>query len=282
MIQAKGVDAAGLADIASQLRDEVVQGRIELPLLPHVAAEVLSSSLDERSDAARLAELIQQDQALATHVLRVVNSPAFRGAIEIVALQQAIARLGMERIREIALSASLKGALFKPGHFQTLMDENWRTGLAAGLWSKEIARACRKNVEMAYLCGLLHNIGVPLILHRLGDLCGGLDLARLEPLLNELAPLAGERLAIEWKLPDLVPVTIAHLDHFETAGDAMDAVAVASTGVALGRWMCTRTILISEVIALPSTQHLNLYPEDVEKVLEKLDSIRESMESMSL
>ena len=282
MIQPKGAAAADLVEIGAQLREDVERGRIELPLLPHVAAEVLSSSLDERSDAARLAELIQQDQSLATHVLRVVNSPAFRGAIEIVALQQAIARLGMERIREIALSASLKGAVFKPGHYQSVVDENWRIGLASGLWSKEIARACRKNVEMAYLCGLLHNIGVPLILHRLGDLCSSLGPAALDPLLRELAPLAGERLAIEWKLPDLVPVTIANLDQFQNAGDAQDAVAVAATGVALGRWMCTKTILISEVIALPSTQHLSLYPDDVEKVLAKLDSIRESMESMSL
>lgn len=282
MIQPKGAAAADLVEIGAQLREDVKRGRIELPLLPHVAAEVLSSSLDERSDAARLAELIQQDQSLATHVLRVVNSPAFRGAIEIVALQQAIARLGMERIREIALSASLKGAVFKPGHYQSVVDENWRIGLASGLWSKEIARACRKNVEMAYLCGLLHNIGVPLILHRLGDLCSNLGPAALDPLLRELAPLAGERLAIEWKLPDLVPVTIANLNQFQNAGDAQDAVAVAATGVALGRWMCTKTILISEVIALPSTQHLSLYPDDVEKVLAKLDSIRESMESMSL
>jgi hypothetical protein len=52
--------------------------------MPGVAAEVLSSSLDDHADAARLAELVQQDQALTTHVLQIVNFPAFRSAIEIV------------------------------------------------------------------------------------------------------------------------------------------------------------------------------------------------------
>ena len=66
-------------------------GGLELPVLPAVAIEVLASSVDEQADAKRLAQLIQQDQSLASHVLRVVNAPVFRGTTEIVALQQAIA-----------------------------------------------------------------------------------------------------------------------------------------------------------------------------------------------
>ncbi len=113
MTNSSAAEAPDVAALIAQLGEEFAAGKIELPLLPTVATEVLSSSLDEHSDAARLAGLIQQDQSLATHVIRVVNSPAFRGAIEVVALQQAIARLGMERIREIALSASLKSCVFK-------------------------------------------------------------------------------------------------------------------------------------------------------------------------
>ncbi len=96
----KKVDVATVAELLDR---EISQGEIELPLLPAVATKVLSSSVDERADATLLADLIRQDQGLATHVLRVVNSPGLRGTI-----QQAITRLGMERIREIAVSASVK------------------------------------------------------------------------------------------------------------------------------------------------------------------------------
>ena len=270
-----------LSELAAQLQSELAAGSIELPLLPSVAAEVLASSLDDHADAARLAELIQQDQGLATHVLRIVNSPAFRGAIEIVALQQAIARLGMERIREIALSASLKGALFQDGRYQSVADENWQIALASGLWAKEIARACRKNVEMAYLSGLLHNIGVPLILHRLGEVAPDLQRPAVDELLTRVVQPAGVVLAQAWQLPDLVAVTIRHLDDFSAAGEHSDAVAVAATGSALGHWMCTRGILISEVNALASTQHLGLYPDDVSAILEHIDDIKVSLESMA-
>ena len=87
-----------------RLRESVADGTLKLPVLPAVAANVLAMSQSEDSDAARLAALIQKDPALASNVLRIVNTAAFRGAAEIVALQQAIARLGMARIREIALS----------------------------------------------------------------------------------------------------------------------------------------------------------------------------------
>ena len=281
MSHATAPDPADIEALAKQLESDFAAGSVELPLLPNVAAEVLSSSLDDHADAARLAELIQQDQALASHVLRVVNSPAFRGAIEIVALQQAIARLGMERIREIALSASLKGALFKKGSYQALADECWQIALASGLWAKEIARACRKNVELAYLSGLLHNIGAPLLLHRLGELAPELARDAVEALLDRVGQQAGAALADAWQLPPLIGVTIRHINDFGAAGEHADAVAVAATGAALGRWMCTRGILIAEVNALPSTQHLGLYPDDVVEVLERADAIRESLESMS-
>jgi len=271
-----------VAAVAAQLSAEISSGQMVLPVLPNVAAEVLSSSLDDQSDAARLAELIQQDQSLAAHVLRVVNSPAFRGANEIVALRQAIARLGMERIREIALSASIKGILFNGGRYEALADDAWRVSLASGLWSKEVARSVKKNVEVAYLCGLLHNIGAPLVLHRLGELAPDLTTSDVISILAAQTPTAGAALATEWRLPETVAAAICHLNDPEAAGTHVDAVAVAACGAALGRWMCDRSLLLADLLELPAIAYLNLYREDVEKLLENQDDIRISMESMLL
>ncbi len=132
-IVATEIPSPDLAAIETKLRADIVARRLKLPVLPNVATEVLSSTLDDGADAQKLANLIQKDQSLATHVLRVANLPLFRGSSEIVALQQAIARLGMVRIREIALTASLKNALPCKGSFQLLMDEAWQLGLATGL-----------------------------------------------------------------------------------------------------------------------------------------------------
>jgi len=270
------------ATALARLAREIESGELELPLLPRVAAEVLTSSVDETVDAARLAALIQQDQSLASHVLRIVNSPALRGSVEIVALRQAIARLGMERIREISLSASMKSTLLTPGPYRPLADASWRSGLAAALWSKELARATRRNVEIAYLCGLLHNIGVPLLLQRLGELAPELPLSEVERLLQRLSRTAGVRLAGEWSLPAVVVSTISYLHAFEQAGSDADIVAIAAAGVHCAEICGRDPVAVDDVSACPALRHLNLYPEDIEQLLERREQINATVESMSL
>ena len=270
-----------IATVAEQLDREISQGEIELPLLPEVAAKVLSSSVDERADALSLADLIRQDQGLATHVLRVVNSPGFRGTIEIVSLQQAITRLGMERIREIALSASVKNTLFKKGAYQHVAQSAWKTALAASLWSKEVARACRKNVEIGYLCGLLHNIGVPVVLNHLDRIAPQLSTSDLMKLLDDEATRTGEMLAKRWKLPEAVATTIVTIDQLKLAGAHTDAVAVAACGVALAGGMFEDELEVESLLQTSAVQHLNLYPEDVAGILEKQEAVVAVIESMS-
>lgn len=280
-MSAGSVKKVDVATVAEQLDREISQGEIELPMLPAVAAKVLSSSVDERADALSLADLIRQDQTLATHVLRVVNSPGFRGTIEIVSLQQAITRLGMERIREIALSASVKKTLFKKGAYQHVAQAAWKTALAASLWSKEVARACRKNVEIGYLCGLLHNIGVPVVLNHLDRIAPLLSTEELMQLIGDESSRTGEMLARRWKLPEAVAITIVTINQLKLAGEHVDAVAVAACGVAFTKWMFEQELDVEHVSQIPAVQHLNLYPEDVADILEKQERVVATIESMN-
>ncbi len=275
------VKKVDIATVAELLDREISQGEIELPLLPEVATKVLSSSVDERADATLLADLIRQDQGLATHVLRVVNSPGLRGTIEIVSLQQAITRLGMERIREIAVSASVKKTLFKKGAYLHVAQEAWKTALAASLWSKEVARACRKNVEIGYLCGLLHNIGVPVVLNHLDRIAPRLTASELTQLLDDEASRTGEMLVRKWQLPAAVATTIVRLGQLELAGEHTDAVAVAACGVSLAGWMFNEELDVEHAMQIPAVQYLNLYPEDVADILEKQEMVVITIESMS-
>ena len=267
-------------DVAQTLHQEIADRAIELPLLPNVAAEVLSSSLDDQATAARLAELIQQDQGLASHLLRVVNSPAFRGSAEIVALQQAIARLGMERIREIALTVSLKGSLFKSGPFEQWVADAWRCGLSTGLWAKEVARAALKNVETAYLCGLLHNVGEALILNRLSALAPDFDPTQMRALLDDVAPSAGVMLVEEWRLPSAVGLTIRFVEDFDAAKNAQDTVAVVAAGRHLAQLQAQDGLELEAVLQFPALQHLNFYPDDTENLLGHAERIQQTLEGM--
>ena len=283
MIDPADNEPADLAALRRLLAFALETRAFQLPPLPGVAAEVIASSVDDHADAARLAELIQTDQGLASHVLRVVNSPSMRAATEIVALRQAIARLGMNRIREIAIAASLAGALFKPTRYRSEARHAWRHGLCTGLWAKEVARACRKNTEMAYLCGLLHNIGTPVVLNALGQATSeSLPARDMTSLLAEFGSRAGTLLAQEWKLPEMVTTTIRCVEAFDTAGAQIDAVAVVSTAVHMSASMLRGELSNESVAVLESTRHLNLYPDDVAALLALRDTVSGALDALAV
>jgi hypothetical protein len=145
------------------LVERIDKDRID-PVLPQVAGKVMALVNDPAADAARLSALIHRDQALAAHVLRIANSPAYMPRTPIASLQHAVAMLGVNQLSEIAVTISLKSVTVKiPGH-EADVRQLWRHALASGAYAKEIARMRRYNVESAYLCGLLHAVGKPVVL----------------------------------------------------------------------------------------------------------------------
>jgi len=293
-------------DLTTTIEAEIRAGGLPLPMLPNVAAEVIASSIDEQADAARLAALIQRDQSLASHLLRVANSAAFRASTEIVSLQQAIARLGMLRIREIAVSVALKGTLFQPGPYRAVTEAIWRESLATGLWAREIARTSRKAVEIAYLCGLLHRIGAPVVLHRLGELDSTLQPQAVQAVLARLAPLAGEQLAAHWALPDPICASITHFEAPAAAGSHAALVAIANLGAAFACWSASGDLepeppmehplaradapaasaaaedRCRALTTLPAAALLNLYPDDIEALANQRAAIDGVLAAMIL
>lgn len=270
-------------EIKESLLVEINNGELEVPLLPTVASEVLSSSLDYRANAPKLAVLIDKDQALASHILRVVNSPAFCGGAEIVSLKQSIARLGMERIREIALSVSLKGTLMKPGGFVDVVEDAWVFGLTTALWAKEITRSSRKNVEVAYLCGLLHNIGVPIVVARIVAQHLGVDHALVKQLSSELAPNAGAVLVEKWRLPNIAAVCIRSLCASPSepgSGSDTDAVMVLKASRAIATQQLSGEIDSTALVEAEAFQRMNFYPDDVKALVAMSESIYEQVEGM--
>ena len=246
-------------------------------MLPQVASEVLSSTLDDKANALKLASLIERDQGLATHILRIVNSPAFRGSAEIVALKQAIARLGMERIREIALTISLRGSLVSPGPFEELIGDAWSAGLRTALWAKEVARKARKNVEVAYLCGLLHNVGVAVVVNRVRSMhLADLTKEDMQKLVAEMSAPAGRVLVEQWHLPEAVSECFVEPD----ADDSKDLNQVIAASKQIAEWHAEDDLDEEEILLDDAVQYLNFYPDDVDELVELAPSIEELIKDM--
>jgi HD-like signal output (HDOD) protein len=194
---------------------------LELPPPPQVASEVMrltrgDAVVGEHADtsAAELAALIQRDIALAGQVMRVANSALYARRTPVVTLPQAIAWLGIREIRNIAFAVAVQGQVFNSAYFRQEMSDLWRESVITGLFAQEIARLKRRNVESAYLCGLLHRVGMAVILSRVGSAVVKHGIA---PQSGHVLTLAarhearvGTHLGIAWSLPPAVSAAITH------------------------------------------------------------------------
>jgi HD-like signal output (HDOD) protein len=151
-------------ELRAQLVQRISERRLELPMLPQSAAEVLNVCNEPSCDAARLAALIQRDQSLAAHTLHVSNSAAYAPREPIVSLQQAVSRLGFKTMRDIAVAVALRSKVFVLAGHEERLRAMWVHSAMSGAWAKEIGRVRRRNVEGAFLSGLLHDIGAAVVL----------------------------------------------------------------------------------------------------------------------
>ncbi len=269
------------------LIERIRKGAIELPLLPQVASRILAMVYDPDAEAAKLAELIHQDQALAAHVIRIANSPAYMTRNPVVSLQHAVSMLGMNLMSELAFSASIKGSAFKVPGWDDEVKSLWHYSLASGAYAKEIARMRRFNVESAYLCGLLHGIVRPVVLQTLVALSKeqGSTLSKelVHQLLDGYYIQVGLLVADDWGLPPPVVESIGfHVDYQYAKTAKQECMTTCLAGRLAKHFLDPDSMDEATVREHVIFADLNLYPKDVDALLAHKDKVRAVVEAMPL
>jgi putative nucleotidyltransferase with HDIG domain len=250
-----------------------LEEELELPILPEASARIMALCEDENADARAIEGVLERDPSLASHVLRVANSSAYAPKESIVSLQQAVSRLGLATLRNIVIGISLQGRVFKvPGH-QARVRAIWIHCAVAAAFAREIARKQRCNVEAAFLCGLLHDVGRPIVLQATIDALAhrtkeALPVPLLETAMNEFHEEIAERMAASWKLADWAIAVVAH--HHDPAKAALYEKEARITRLAdlLSYWTLDSGRAPEDFESdAPVIKELNLYPEDVDVLL---------------
>lgn len=281
------VDPAIVETLSGKLEQCIASNSLVLPMLPQMTMRVLSLVNDTDSDASALSQLIQSDQALAGHVMRIANSAAYSPNAKMTSLQQAIARLGMQNIAEIAMAATLGPKLFPAKGFDTLVKDVWESSLATAVWARELARQGRRNVESTFLCGLLYQIGKPVVLQTVLEIAKAAQV-QLSPevaiaLMAAYQRQVGALLAAHWQLPIAVLHTITSIN---AQGPAEGSQAIVDT-VKAAEVFAAATLAggnyeVDSLVADAAIIEINLYPDDVQELLDKAESIHSTIASLSL
>ena len=255
--------------------------RLNIPVLPTTATKVLSILKDQSVDAGDLTELIEKDQSLASNIIRVCNSPVYGGRKNITSLQQAIARLGGKALRRIVLMHALMGKVFLIEGFEEEADVIWEHTRFTGVWCKEIAVLCNTDPEEAYLIGLLHSVGKPVILQSLDDLRNELKMKLTKndglALMQEFHPLVGAKVAKQWSLPEEVSITCLHYPDFSLAPtEHQRIVAIVHLAHLMARHMIDKEdIREDNIFSSQSVSWLKLTPVQVSELLDQQHYVRQ-------
>lgn len=209
--------------IADKIRVDVRRLE-ELPPLPVNVQRLLEVLSDEEVEIHVLADVIEQSPALAARVVGLARSAYFGNMAGVRSVSDAIIKvLGLSLVKSLATGIALSGA-FDPGQCTGFSAERyWGSALLAAGLSRLLARHLRHEGAMtpdsAYLCGLLHNIGLVVLAHIEPECMSQVLMTARDNPEHRITELeqdrlgmhhcdAGALLARRWKLPPEVIVSI--------------------------------------------------------------------------
>jgi putative nucleotidyltransferase with HDIG domain len=130
--------------------------------LPEVTSKIISTVENPNSTAASLHRIVAHDPALATRILKVVNSAFYGLPGQVGSIERAIVLLGLNAVKNIAVAASI-GQLFRGA---TLCDgytakDLWTHCIAVAVASRDLAKQTGEPIaDEAFLAGMIHDIGL--------------------------------------------------------------------------------------------------------------------------
>lgn len=152
--------------------ENILKG-ITIPSPPQIIADLQMEMAMPDPDLNEMASMISKDPGLAGGVLKTLNSP-FYGNRDIASISQAVMMLGMTTVANIVNTLYLRDTLSQSDNPSDdtvkAMSHFWDS-------ATDVARACRivakrlrvNDPDMAYMLGLFHNAGIPLLMQRFSD-----------------------------------------------------------------------------------------------------------------
>ncbi len=125
-----------------------------LPSIPTSLKQIMNLIGSSRVTLEEIANLISQDLALTSRVLKVVNSAIYGVPERISSISYAIMMLGMDTVRGLVIGAAAFELM------QKVMAGLWRHSIACATVARIIAvRKDLRNVEEVAIAALLHDVG---------------------------------------------------------------------------------------------------------------------------
>ena len=143
----------------------VVGGR-SIPTMPAAAQKAFQLSTNPKAEARDFIEVIESDEALAARVIKIANSVYFDRGKASKTIEDSVVVIGINELRNL-LSATTLSEIFPSSH--RARSQLWENDIGTAVIAKSLAQMLLPSqTEVAFLGGLMHDIGKLLLLQRSG------------------------------------------------------------------------------------------------------------------
>ena len=217
-----------------EVRLRAIQNYIsKMPSLSTTVTKVMEICNKPDTSPNDLNRVISLDPVLTGQVLKLVNSAYYSLPNQVTSLTRAIIMVGLNTVKNLALSAAVLQNLGSKESFQALsMEDFWTHSITVGVTAKRLAAAKRIPVaerEEYFVAGLLHDLGkIPLNNRFPGEYKKALELVEDDRATLYQAEssvfginhcIVGKMIAEKWKLSNTMMDSLSHHHHPQQSGE---------------------------------------------------------------
>ncbi|MFN0248856.1 MAG: HDOD domain-containing protein [Kofleriaceae bacterium] len=192
------------------------------PVLPTIALEIHELSRRRICDFRDVKRLLERDPMVAAQVLKTAQSPLFATRTPVRSLDDALNRIGLDMLAQIVFEVTMGMTLFRQRGYEAAMDRVRKHSTATAYFARAIAHATKQPTELAFMCGLFHDIGVVACLLVFAKPSPGSGIPTFEevwPIIDPIHAEVSRLLAQLWKLPPEVQAVLSQ-DHRPQLNDS--------------------------------------------------------------
>jgi HD-like signal output (HDOD) protein len=225
----------GVEQLTSKLVSLFQSPQYEPPLLPSVVLELMTLSWNPDVSATEIVDVLGRDPLLAGQLLKIAQSPLYMGGSgqAVRSLHDAVVRLGLRRVSDLFCRAALEMRVFRAtGYEHDMALLRSHSGFTAEL-TRLVCRETSVPDDYAFLCGLLHDVGIAACILALSEFAEGgpgVSLDGAWPAVRELHEWGSEFLGKTWGLPVDITRVLAH--HHGEPEDSADKLVLAALHIA--------------------------------------------------
>lgn len=201
---------------------ELIRQHIDsFPVLPITVTRLMRVTNDPDCSVKEVVAILHSDQSLCLTILKIANSVLFGRPQKVDSIKMAVVILGFNEVQRIAMTKALINSFGKLARqHKPFIDRFWHHSFVCGMAAGLIAQDLDISTEIAFMGGLIHDIGKLIMLQTFTEEYAPkqwmAELSNEQTLYDELQmysfthDILGGQLLQKWFFPDSLITAVAY------------------------------------------------------------------------